>query len=520
MKKKYFGALSIKFILLILFVLQTTISHVYGAEKSEKVAILPFAINSDQDLSYLREGIIDMLGSRLPVNGKIEVLGKGQVKDQLIAVETSQEREGRLLVGKALKADYVISGSLTALGNNLSLDASVLDVKTDSVVDTVFIQSDKDNIMSAIDQVAMDIKAVIAKKANIQIDGIAATDSGQKKVFMSDEPSFSQLLDFKIRGIDAGDVTGDGNNELVCISESTVQLYKWADDEFSLITTFDNKWFGDHIYVSVADMDNNGLAEVYVSNLTENSLDSFVIEWDGTSLTEILTDEKRFLKVVDIPGSGRTLIGQKRTRGNFGRYVYNLERSGEKISQVERLNVPIKANVFNFAQGNISGTGIETVLISQITERLYFYDKYGEKTWESSDFLGGLNVYMEDVDDEKGVSLKENYEETVYFSAPVLLRDIDKDGDSEVIICRNFSSVKRFFERARMYKTGVLYILSWENNELSPIWQSRSLPPLSGYCINDIDSDGKPEIIISSVVKSSNFFSFKKLSEVYIYNLD
>ena len=178
------------------------------------------------------------------------------------------------------------------------------------------------------------------------------------------------------------------------------------------------------------------------------------------------------------------------------------------------------SDVFNFAQGNISGTGIETVLISQVTERLYFYDKYGEKTWESSDFLGGLNVYMEDVDDEKGVSLKENYEETVYFSAPVLLRDIDKDGDSEVIICRNFSSVKRFFERARMYKTGVLYILSWENNELSPIWQSRSLPPLSGYCINDIDSDGKPEIIISSVVKSSNFFSFKKLSEVYIYNLD
>ena len=36
-----------------------------AAEAPKKIAILPFTMNADRDLSFLRKGIVDMLSSRL-----------------------------------------------------------------------------------------------------------------------------------------------------------------------------------------------------------------------------------------------------------------------------------------------------------------------------------------------------------------------------------------------------------------------------------------------------------------------
>ena len=42
--------------------------------KVNRVAIVPFKINAEKDLSFLRDGIVDMLTSRLYIEDKVAVL--------------------------------------------------------------------------------------------------------------------------------------------------------------------------------------------------------------------------------------------------------------------------------------------------------------------------------------------------------------------------------------------------------------------------------------------------------------
>ena len=47
-------------------------------QKVYKVAILPFLIHSQENLDYLREGIYDILASRMTVEGRIVVVERSQ----------------------------------------------------------------------------------------------------------------------------------------------------------------------------------------------------------------------------------------------------------------------------------------------------------------------------------------------------------------------------------------------------------------------------------------------------------
>ncbi len=50
------------------------------AKKPKRLAILPFSMNADRDLTFLQKGIVDMLSSRLAWKGKVTVIEKGKVK--------------------------------------------------------------------------------------------------------------------------------------------------------------------------------------------------------------------------------------------------------------------------------------------------------------------------------------------------------------------------------------------------------------------------------------------------------
>ena len=72
-----------KFFVLVLIIPLLFTAAGSAAETAKKVAILPFEINAPKDLSYLREGIMDMLASRISWEGKVEVIEEQLVKEAL-----------------------------------------------------------------------------------------------------------------------------------------------------------------------------------------------------------------------------------------------------------------------------------------------------------------------------------------------------------------------------------------------------------------------------------------------------
>lgn len=68
------------------------------AGKIKVIAILPFSINAAQDFTFLKEGIMDMLRSRLARKGEVEILEKGKVKEKVAELKGSLNKEKALLL--------------------------------------------------------------------------------------------------------------------------------------------------------------------------------------------------------------------------------------------------------------------------------------------------------------------------------------------------------------------------------------------------------------------------------------
>jgi hypothetical protein len=307
---------------------------------------------------------------------------------------------------------------------------------------------------------------------------------------------------------------------LVLIDSRTVYIYKWTDNTFALFKSVKGGITSDYAYVSVADMDGNGKAEIYVSDLTEARLSSFVLEWQGSTFVSICKHEPWFLRVTDIPGKGQVLIGQERIVGKgFSNTVYLLKREGSRISKVEPLDLPHMVNIFNFVQGKITSSGNDTVVLSPETEYLFMFDSEGNEIWRSEEEFGGSDTHMT----VTGTAAAE--EKWIHLSSPILLWDIDKDGHNEVVICQNKSSVRRMLEKERFFTSGVVHFLHWDKVNFSTKLKTKKMGgPVSAYVIKDVDNDGRPELVMSVAGRPSGKWKLlsrkTNRSQIVMYKLD
>lgn len=115
------------YVLLLWFILLKNFDLSFSETGLRKVLILPFEIYAQQDLEYLKSAIPEMLTSRLFSASKIEVIEIEKVKPLLKEIKTLDKVKVEEL-GSTFKADYVIWGSLTVLGDTVSLDAQIIDL--------------------------------------------------------------------------------------------------------------------------------------------------------------------------------------------------------------------------------------------------------------------------------------------------------------------------------------------------------------------------------------------------------
>ena len=112
--------------LLLLLALLTT--GLAMASEPSRVVIVPFRVHSDSDLSFLSDGLLDMLTMRLSQEDEVVVVSREEtakaLKDKSPPVTESAARA----FGKQIGAEYVLFGSVAVFGNSVSLDCKMVDV--------------------------------------------------------------------------------------------------------------------------------------------------------------------------------------------------------------------------------------------------------------------------------------------------------------------------------------------------------------------------------------------------------
>jgi TolB-like protein len=510
-------------ILAFLFLLTGSFSMAKGPKR---MAILPFIMNTDRDLTFLQEGIVDMLASRLMWKGELEVIEKGVVRSEVASFQGRLNPDAAFEIGKRLQADYVILGSLTVFGDSVSVDAKILDVARSEELVTAFSQAKgMDAVIPTVTQFAEDINEKVMGRptagARVQqapsqdgpsspggLIGATGRDDGRTV-------SHTQAVNAEIVSLDAGDVDGDGRNDLVFVSANTVYVYKWAERTFAQFRTYKERFVTGIIWVSVADLDANGRAEIYVSNLGDTGVSSLVLEWDGTGLKKIADGVQWLFRVVDIPGRGKQLIGQKKeTGGSFLGDVQILRREGAGYKAVETLPLHRFCNVFNFALVDFDGTGkVDTVMLDH-ADKLRLYDPGAEhEVWKSDEPFGGTYTFLKI---ETPSSLGADW---VYIPSPIGITDVDGDGKKEVMVCKNISPIGRFLEKMKTYSGGNLHFMTRDAAGFTTKWTTKKLGgAMVGYIVADMNGDKLPELVIATVTKEQRIIGDAR-SRIILYDL-
>ena len=140
---------------------------------AQRVAVLPFDIYSERDAALLRNAIYNSMTLELGKIRTIQVVPREQFAGLVSGKKADEELA--LSVGRQLKADYVIIGSLTQLGTRVSLDAKAVTVETGALITGLFAQGTGiENTGTLSTQLAREILARISGKqviARIDLSG-------------------------------------------------------------------------------------------------------------------------------------------------------------------------------------------------------------------------------------------------------------------------------------------------------------------------------------------------------------
>jgi len=143
------------------------------AQEKKKVAILPFRIHSTEPLDHLKVGLQEMFTTRLTGKG-VPVINPDVVNKHPMAFLPSFELEDLISMGRNLKADVIITGSLTQIGRKISLDLKVVDISREKPPFSIFMtEDDIDRLTDAADRAATSLYN--------QITGVEQIDSLQVK---------------------------------------------------------------------------------------------------------------------------------------------------------------------------------------------------------------------------------------------------------------------------------------------------------------------------------------------------
>jgi TolB-like protein len=550
---------------LIIFLFVGLLCGSLWAKEKKMIAVLPFVVNSAENIDYVKQGIWDMLSSRISVTDKIDVVSKdvtiNALKNESNKAMTLADVYG---IGKKMDVDYVVWGSITKIGNSLSIDGKLMDIAAYKSTVNIFTHAQgMDDVIPKINDFAQRIDQQIsgivppsqgatalpqAQEKSPQytreseiISGMRSSKRGTLTSFINpdfinapeaiDRKNFwmSERYPTEFKGMDIGDVNNDGINEVVIIDSRNISIYQKKDKKLILIQKIPGKSYDNFLSVDIADINQNGTKEIIVTNLPGDTLESFVIEFKDGKFVPIASKLRWFLRVINT-AKGPVLLGQLRGfETPFNTPIHQIIWEDGMYQEGRKMKIPVGLSVFGLTMDSLAANGAERIIAIDEDGYLNIYEQtdkalaklqvFGgsnERLWKSEEIYGGGNNAI-----ETGLrSAPDSPDKSnTYINARILTHDSKKDGKKQIIMIKNLSSTGQIFKNVKLYSSSEIYELEWDGLGFLENWKTKKI---NGYIADiqfkDIDNDGENEIVLSLVLSVK--LGYKATSAIVVYKMN
>jgi TolB-like protein len=482
-----------------------------------RVAVLPFAVHSTEDLTYLRDGIWDIISSRIIVEGEIETVEKPLVMRFLSDLRGTEisDQEARWL-GARVGADYVVYGSITKAGEYISLDAKIVNVAGTRPTTSAFAQHKGiDEVMTKVDTFAQDIgNRILGRGASYEHRGPLQG----RQFLMYQSLGYSKMLSFPgrvLKGVAVGDIDGDGKNEIVAMDHSQLWIYRDEGKDIKLVAEFKTPDSNEFLTLDVIDITGDKRAEICVTNLVGESLQSFILTYEDGTFRYLAKGLNWYLRVVKVPGKGEALLAQYMgTDTDYAGPLRLVKWTGKKVKMGDKLKTGKKGQlptevewIYDFTSGKFTSPDAQEFLVMEESSgkgKARLLDLTGSVPWKSADELGGSDNFIDRMSllaDKRGSAAKTP--RRIYLPPRLVSKDLDGDGLDDLVAVINEFSGGEHLERVRSYKKGYVACLSWDGATMATAWRTQDIPEyVADFQVKDVDNDGRDELVTVSVTST------------------
>ena len=342
----------------------------------------------------------------------------------------------------------------------------------------------------------------------------------------------SQKIDAQFIGMDIGDVDNDGKNEIVIIDISNIMIYRREGNSLKLLQKIPGEAHDQYLSVDVADTKGDGVKQIIVTSLFRNFPDSFVLEYRNGKYVRIASHLRWFCRVIEIEGKP-VLLGQEMGINNpFENPIYEIIWKNGSCQQGRRMKIPQGLSVYGLAIGPLEKNGPDMIIALDSYDYLRVYgetDKSIDRIdalggsraaiWKSTEVFGGSNNYFDRTISQLSPANPEDRDKMPYVNLRIINCGIGKEGRAELIIAKNFSQERRWFENLRIFTSGEVCDMEWDGLGFTEKWMTKKIQGyVADYQIKDIDNNAKPEVVM--VLVTSGYLAWKPMSVLVSYAMD
>lgn len=451
---------------------------------------------------------------------------KDELKTALQTLLTSRLNNERVLtIESQAGSDLTITGSYVAFGKVFSIDAAARS-NTGNVVARAFVQGNSpEELIPAVGKLAKALADTIAKAypatGATKVD-IPATKGAAEIIKKEAEPSeiirqptferragasmVGQRIKGAMSGLALGRTLANGERELFIAGPRTIRYYRLGST-MELIGDATLAVNDKILSIDTADLDRDGVPEVYVTVMNGNALVSQVWVPVDKGLKKVADNLPYFLRGIALEGKEKKIYAQQiNMDDDFYGDVYELGMAGGKYVLESPMKLPKAANLYNF-NSFTDPKGKTLFVVFNSDGYLLVFSPDGEELWRSSDKFGGTELYYQRSDRST---------KSTWTSSPFVFLDqrivVTKEGDIIVPENTGFWVVGN----SRSYSKNAIYAFSWNGASFVEKWHTRQS---QNYLADFAYDENARGLLLLEVVKKEGLFD-KGASAVSTLKID